>query len=662
MAKGNIQLRGLATAAILKANFDQGNDHLGMFLPFVVDSVASLPHDDFSVQDLKECLRASHGLSIPQETLRILITRAKRKGFLRSEVGRYFRLPKVYEAKPLDLRRDSVTRDHTEIGSAFRSYAAAQSLNLETDEEALLLLISFLAENELAVLLHDDSTQIETSPGHRTNRIVARFFQKTLSENSRLTGILDQLIQGYVLQNALLLKDISHANRPFRNLEVFLDSKCVLRALGLEGDPNKIATREALAILKTTHARLAVFHSTIDEIRRILSLYEHRIGTAAGRESLYAVPLARHFLTNRYSPADVRQASALIEENLRQLGIALRQFPERKKEFTLAERALTLKLKGPNESETEPRIVHDVDCVAAILTLRNGIQPTSYDDAVAVFLTTNRWLVDTVTEWMTEERVDGLPVIVHQIRLTNFAWLKKPATGTKLKTNELMALCTAALRPSRKVWEQFLQHLKQLQAQDEVTSDEAVAILATSFLDEYLSNAEDVDDTDKDSLIGIIDRVKAKYLTEAESKVREVELQAEIKVRAVELQAESKVREVELQAESKVRKAQLQEGVAGEQARQSELWIKGIVDRIANVLALFVVSVVGVLILVGLVLCLPGFYDLWPGPRWIGWIPITVLAVLTVFNLFRGTALTTVFRAIQSWTSKKLESYVSERP
>ena len=99
MANGDIQLRGLATAALLKANFDQGNDHLGMFLPFIVDSVASLPNDDFSVQDLKECLRATHGLSIPQETLRILITRAKRKGFLRSEAGRYFRLPKVYEAK-----------------------------------------------------------------------------------------------------------------------------------------------------------------------------------------------------------------------------------------------------------------------------------------------------------------------------------------------------------------------------------------------------------------------------------------------------------------------------------------------------------------------------------------------------------------------------------
>ena len=644
------QIRGLATVALLKANFDQGNDHLEMFLPFVVDSVASLPHDDFSVLDLQECLRTAHGLSVPEGILQVLLKRVRRRGFLRREDRRYLRLTKVYEAGPLKHRLDSVARDQTELGSAFRSYAASRNLDLKTDAEALSLLISFLAENEMAVLLHDDSTKIETTTGHRTHHIVARFFQKTLSDDSRLARILDQLIQGYVLQNTLLLKDISQVNRPFRNLEVFLDSRCVLRALGLEGDPDKIATREALTILKSTHARLAVFDSTIDEIRRISSFYEHKMGTAEGRASLYPVPLTRHFLTNHYSPSDVRQESALIEVNLRKLGIRLKSFPKRKEEFTLNERSLTLKLKKrPAESETEPRIVHDVDCIAAILTFRKGLQPTSYDDAVAVFVTTNTRLVKTVTEWMTEEGVDGLAAIIHQIRLTNLAWLKKPAAAIHLKTKELTALCAAALKPSQETWERFLQHLKKLQEQGQVSSDESVAILATSFLDEYLSDAEDEDDTGPDSFIEIIDRVKAKYRTDAEAKVREAQLHAE-----------AKVREAQLHAEAKVREAQLQKCTAVEKARQSELWVKSLVDYIASVFALLVVTVVGVFILAGLVLCLPGFYDLWPGPRWIGWIPITAFAVLTVLNLLRGTALTSIFRGIRSWAAKKLEIYIPE--
>ena len=191
----------------------------------------------------------------------------------------------------------------------------------------------------------------------------------------------------------------------------------------------------------------------------------------------------------------------------------------------------------------------------------------------------------------------------------------------------MTALCAAALKPSRETWERFLQHLKKLQEQGQVSSDESVAILATSFLDEYLSDAEDADATGPDSFIEIIDRVKAKYRTDAEAKVRE---------------------------------AQLQKCTAVEKARQSELWVKSLVDYIASVFTLLVVTVVGVFILAGLVLCLPGFYDLWPGPRWIGWIPITAFAGFTVLNLLRGTALTSIFRGIRSWAAKKLEIYIPE--
>ena len=233
--------------------------------------------------------------------------------------------------------------------------------------------------------------------------------------------------------------------------------------------------------------------------------------------------------------------------------------------------------------------------MAAILTLRAGLQPTSYDDAVAVFLTTNKRLVDTVSEWMKEEKVSGLPPIVSQIRLTNFAWLKKPAAAVGVKTAELTALCSAALRPSRETWDSFLQNLRRLRELNQITSDEAAAIVASSFTDEYLAEAEDDEDTDVDSLTEVIQRVKAKYQSDAEAKVHSAETRAR---------------------------------VAAEERRQLELRVKEFVGRISRFTAQIVVSAVGVLIFFGLVLSLPGFYDLWPGPTWIGWIPLVAFAFL----------------------------------
>ena len=71
------------------------------------------------------------------------------------------------------------------------------------------------------------------------------------------------MLEGFILQNALLLKDISAAARRFRNLEVFLDTGVLLGALGFRGEATETATREALSLLRETGATLAVFEITI---------------------------------------------------------------------------------------------------------------------------------------------------------------------------------------------------------------------------------------------------------------------------------------------------------------------------------------------------------------------------------------------------------------
>ena len=44
--------QGLATLALLKVNFDQGHDHIEMFMPFVRDCIGSLSTDEFGYLEL----------------------------------------------------------------------------------------------------------------------------------------------------------------------------------------------------------------------------------------------------------------------------------------------------------------------------------------------------------------------------------------------------------------------------------------------------------------------------------------------------------------------------------------------------------------------------------------------------------------------------------
>src|SRR2546425_332237 len=265
---------GLATVALLKANFDEGSDHIAMFLPFVLDAVA-----------------------------------------------------------------------------------AARSRPIASNEEALTLLLGFLADNEIAMLLDREAPvrgaqHLSLSP--RDTRLVARFINDLCLPHAQLGPYLRGAIEGLVLQNALLLKDIATAPRKFIDLWVYLDTGLLLRVLGFEGPAAKIAAREGLELLRATNARLAVFEKTVDEIRRILAIYENKLGTAEGRRSLRPTEVTRYFLTERYSPADVRQASALVEKQLRQLGIEIRPIPLRDPRFTRDETTLTQGLTRPDAPQADP--------------------------------------------------------------------------------------------------------------------------------------------------------------------------------------------------------------------------------------------------------------------------------------------------------------------
>jgi hypothetical protein len=159
--------------------------------------------------------------------------------------------------------------------------------------------------------------------------------------------------------------------------------------------------RETLDVLRASGIQCLVFDKTIAEIRRILSAYEHRL---ARHEQLKPLPMARYVLTQRYSPSDLREMSALLEQEVQAVGFLIRNTPSRRVEFTAGERSLTQALTDPNtKDELEPRVVHDVDCIAGVLTLLRGHRSAILENARVVFVTTSARLIRNIRIWWEEE-------------------------------------------------------------------------------------------------------------------------------------------------------------------------------------------------------------------------------------------------------------------
>ena len=76
MTKARAHVRGLATVALLKVNYDAGRDHIDMFLPFALDAVKSLDEDAFEVGQARVAIRNRFRLTIPDHTLSTVLSRA----------------------------------------------------------------------------------------------------------------------------------------------------------------------------------------------------------------------------------------------------------------------------------------------------------------------------------------------------------------------------------------------------------------------------------------------------------------------------------------------------------------------------------------------------------------------------------------------------------
>lgn len=204
-------------------------------------------------------------------------------------------------------------------------------------------------------------------------------------------------------------------------------------------------------------------------------------------------------------------------------------------------------MKGRDNDAEAPRVINDVDCIGAILTLRAGRHPRSMDSARAVLATTAAKMVNNATKWFRDQGEPGIPPVVHLAALTSIAWLKKPAAAADLKVQELIALCGAALKPSTSTWDRFFFYLRNAKADGSLTTDEEVAILASELTDGQLSHLSDVsDDPDAATIAEVVARVRNTY----GERSAQIQAEADAKIKNLQRQHEDDSARTALKAEA----------------------------------------------------------------------------------------------------------------
>jgi hypothetical protein len=343
--------KGLATLAMLKTNLDTGQDHIDMLVPFVLDCAAAYPQDDFTSEDIRSVLASRHDLNVPAPCVRMVLNRATHKGAIRREGGRYFRTSVLAQGfGDIPLRRKVIEEEQLLLARALREFAGSEIPTIASDEGALALLLEFINHFHVDLLLpvnDSDEPPFMAEAATRTLEprelhAVSRFILDKCLSDQELANALQRALQGFVLQNVLFLRDLANAGRRFSDLKVFLDTGFLLEALGMCGRVGYLAAKETIDVLRGSGAVLAVFDKTVNEIRRILLVYEQLLGTPSGIRSLLPTPVTRYVLAERWRPSDASEFSSLLENKLSHLGIRVTNVPPHVKEYTLDEKDLVV--------------------------------------------------------------------------------------------------------------------------------------------------------------------------------------------------------------------------------------------------------------------------------------------------------------------------------
>ena len=591
---------------------------------------------------------------------------------MRPEGGRFFTIAAAPDPH-LDEARQAAEAQYLALGKALSAFAGEQGVNLSEDD-ALAALAAFVTDNKTPLVLDEvlpDSPLERSTLPRKLTRLVAKFITTRCMADEALRIPLSALVEGMVLQDALLMRDLADLNQRFSGLVVALDTPILLSALVLTGVANGLATSEGLSLLREAGAVTVAFDRTIGEVRRILAVYEDHLATAAGRLQLYPTEMTHFILTSKLPPSEVRNISATLEKRLAAITIPVREVPIHDARYTLDEGALTAALADLVTHETDtPRIRHDVDVVAGILTMRAGRTTTSFERSGAVFCTTSGRVISNVQKWHREQGEHGVPPIVHQHALTSLAWLKKPAAARGVKLHELAAVCVAALRPTRVTWEKFTDRLRKLRDDGALTDDETVAIVASEMAEPLLAQLDDEMEPDSDTITEAIERVRDKYRREAEAAANEAIAQARSQAAQAQEAANHAIALSTAATEEAVAQARGQAALAQDAASRANTLAtemqKAALARatsIARPVASGVYYVGTAVAVAAAVLSFPGVFDsIGPTLKGVARTVVAVAIVLGAYSQIRGPSLKDLRARLQAWLVAVVHRVLYGRP
>lgn len=443
---------------------------LAPFVSFVADAAHSAGVGELPLEQLQEVVEERFGLRIDLHPLRAIVRLAKRRlGVLECRGDRVVvHRERINGLTMLPLRRQFLNA-HRAVVARLREFAAVDGVQI--DEVAAEQALSAFVEQRAALVMLRQPVEWGPFPesgdaGADLDFVIARYVNHIREHDDEAFHYLVTVVQGAMHQWYLHLGDLSAFERSLRHSTVLLDTRIVLRLLGLEGPQLEAPAREMRRLLEQCKARVACFERTVDEARRVLRAVAARF-LEPGRSEAEGHDLSaieEHFLATATPPSEIEMIATRLDEIVRAEGIEI--VPDRSDPVAprRVERSELIEALGyAHERACE----HDADASLDVFHRRAGTSPRLNEECVAVFVTPNAQHVDQTGRVLGRNGDNGRwPFVMLDQDLATLLWLKRPLDDPRRRKNlprkRIMADCYAAMRPTQELLDRFVETVDRL--------------------------------------------------------------------------------------------------------------------------------------------------------------------------------------------------------
>ncbi len=417
--------------------------------------------------------------------MQTLLKRASKRNLVKKFDGKYLPDYRLLSKLHFSSQADSTIKKLQEICDYFISFANERFQYCFSPEHAQNAIMVFLHNHDHEILFAHKYKSIlsNVEPITRKEQYIANQFIKDIFEKQYqlYEGLID-LAVGHIIASAILYQEPTRYIGNLKNVNIYLDTRIILRLSGVEGEFRQKEYESFLTALKEKGALLKLFLHNYDEIMGILDDCINWIEND-NYNPKYASPTLKFFFEKHYSKSDIVLFKSKVDSLLFTLAIRKEEVDyQKQREFFIKEDDLYNKIVEVyqrnnyqfKEWKMKTPIWVDVKSISAIYRYRQGSKPSAISNCNSLFVTTNSGLAMANFEFNNESEEYDYKIMecVTDTFLGTQIWLQSPIQMKTIHELKIIADCLAAIQPDDRLIQLYIVELNKLKNDGKISQDE----------------------------------------------------------------------------------------------------------------------------------------------------------------------------------------------